>query len=122
MALIFSLSAQPNPLPALTERVWDKALHTVEYAALGLLFCRALIGEGLAGTGAVVLAIVLTSAYASSDEWHQMFTPGRSSDLKDWTADTFGGALGTAAYVFVQRRGTHSPQRRTPGQRNDHMV
>jgi hypothetical protein len=49
MALIFYLPAQPNPLPALTMRIWDKALHTVEYGALGLLVCRAVVGEGLKG-------------------------------------------------------------------------
>jgi VanZ family protein len=111
MALIFYLSAQPNPLPALTERVWDKAIHTIEYAVLGLLLCRALIGEGLPWAGAAVLAVVLTSAYGSSDEWHQMFTPGRSSDLRDWTADSIGGAVGAAAYAVALRNANASATR-----------
>jgi hypothetical protein len=35
--LIFLLSAQSNPLPALTTHVWDKLLHMVEFAGLALL-------------------------------------------------------------------------------------
>jgi hypothetical protein len=45
MALIFYLSSQSNPLPSLTTRIWDKGLHTVEYGVLGLLVCRAALGE-----------------------------------------------------------------------------
>jgi len=32
MAVIFILSSQPNPLPELTERIWDKLLHAIERA------------------------------------------------------------------------------------------
>ena len=68
MALIFHLSSQPDPLPAVTERVWDKALHLGAYAALGLLFFRAFLGEGAAWIAAAALAFAATSAYGASDE------------------------------------------------------
>ena len=35
MAAIFHLSAEPNPLPTITEHVWDKILHFVEYRRPG---------------------------------------------------------------------------------------
>jgi VanZ family protein len=101
MAIVFYLSSDPDPLPALTERVWDKLLHFLEYGGLGVLLCRALVGERLDLTVAAVLAFVTTSIYGAGDEWHQTFTPGRSSDIHDWLADTFGGALGIAVYVLV---------------------
>ena len=41
MALIFHLSSESQPLPALTAHVWDKLLHTIEYAGLALLLARA---------------------------------------------------------------------------------
>jgi VanZ family protein len=103
MAVIFYLSSQQNPIPALTERVWDKGLHTIEYGGLGLLFCRALIGEGVGWVRAAVLAACLTTAYGSTDEWHQLFTPGRSSDVRDLIADAVGGVIGASAYVAVRR-------------------
>ena len=47
MAAIFHFSSQSDPLPVLTEHIWDKILHTVEYTGLAILFFRALHGEGL---------------------------------------------------------------------------
>jgi hypothetical protein len=101
MAFIFYLSAQSDPLPLLTANIWDKALHFVEYGGLGVLLCRAIDGEGLPLTPAVLLALAATSVYGASDEWHQFFTPGRSADVHDWLADTIGGALGVAVYAVI---------------------
>ncbi|PWT82820.1 MAG: hypothetical protein C5B57_08045 [Blastocatellia bacterium] len=96
MALIFHLSSESKPLPELTTWVWDKALHAIEYGALGLLVCRALAGEGVPRGRAVLIAIVVASAYAASDEWHQAFVPLRSADVLDWVADTIGSTCGAA--------------------------
>src|SRR5690349_18208624 len=98
MAIIFQLSAQSNPLPALTMHVWDKLLHAVEYGGLGALVCRALIGEGLAPVRAVLVAIFVTAAYGATDEWHQAFVPNRSSDLFDWLTDFVGAGAGASAF------------------------
>jgi VanZ family protein len=98
MILIFSFSAESSPMPEVTEHVWDKALHSAEYAGLALLFCRALTGEGLGWLAAVVTAVLFASLYGASDEWHQAFVPLRDSDVRDWVADTLGAALGAAIY------------------------
>ena len=117
MALIFQLSSQPDPLPAVTERVWDKALHLGAYAALGLVFFRAFLGEGVAWIAAAALAFTATSAYGASDEWHQLLTPGRQSALDDWMADTLGGAIGIAIFPVVTwaRTMAWTRWRRRPG-------
>jgi VanZ family protein len=101
MLLIFYLSSEPAPLPEITTRVWDKLLHAIEYGTLALLFCRAIIGEGYGRLAAIGLAFVFTSAYAASDEWHQLFVPYRSSDLYDWVADSIGGGAGLAAFAAI---------------------
>jgi VanZ family protein len=101
MLLIFHLSSESDPLPVLTENVWDKVLHTIEYGALGWLFCRAFAGEGLPLVFAAVCALIATSLYGGCDEWHQLFTPGRTSDIHDWFADTIGGCVGLAGYLLV---------------------
>jgi VanZ family protein len=126
MGLVFYLSSQSNPAPELTERVWDKALHLVEYGGLGMLFYRAFLGEEIGAAAAALCAVVATSLYGASDEWHQLFTPGRNSDIHDWFADTIGAAVGIAAYAaavlaarrvsarslcLLQRRGTDGPAR-----------
>jgi VanZ family protein len=99
MMVIFLLSALSNPMPAVTTHVWDKLLHLTEYGGLALLFCRALVGEGLGWLATMLAAIALTSMYGASDEWHQMFTPMRSADVRDWVADTLGGTVGVVVYA-----------------------
>jgi len=101
MGLIFYFSSEPNPVPELTTRVWDKILHAIEYGGLAVLFCRAMVGEGVGWLLSVILALAATSVYGASDEWHQAFVPLRSSDVHDWIADTLGGAVGVAIYSVV---------------------
>lgn len=103
MLLIFYSSSQSDPAPVLTRAVWDKLLHTGGYALLAILFCRALRGEGLTLVATVLAAIVLTSIYGASDEWHQAFTPMRSSDIHDWIADTTGAIAGAFLFVIAIR-------------------
>lgn len=99
MAAIFLVSAARDPLPTVSRTVWDKLLHVVEYAGLAVLLARGFAGERRSPRVALGLAIVVASAYAASDEWHQWFVPGRSSDVRDWIADTIGAILGAALYV-----------------------
>lgn len=96
MGLIFYLSSLSDPLPDLTFRVWDKALHAIEYAALGAMLLVALRASGAAAATALVLAMAGASLYGASDEIHQYFVPGRQCDLRDWLADTVGALLGAA--------------------------
>lgn len=99
MAAIFHFSSESQPMPALTEHVWDKLLHLTEYAGLGLLWCRALRSEGVGWSAAIALAAVAVMLYGASDEWHQSFVPLRDSSVRDWLADMLGGTLGAAGYA-----------------------
>ena len=101
MVLIFALSAQSNPMPALTEHVWDKLLHATEYAVLGFLLARALVGEGLSWMLALFVAVMLACGYAFTDEYHQGFVPNRTSDVHDWMADTLGSAVGALGLLKI---------------------
>jgi VanZ family protein len=73
----------------------DKVVHFAVYGLLATLTVR--LGRGWK---AVVLTVLLVSAYGASDEWHQSFTPGRSVEFEDWLADTLGGALAVALYTL----------------------
>ena len=102
VALIFHFSSESTPLPELTAHVWDKLLHVAEYGGLAFLLSRALVGEGVSRTPALITALLLASAYGASDEWHQAFVPSRSSDVRDWVADTVGAAVGVAGYRVLE--------------------
>jgi VanZ family protein len=49
-----------------------------------------------------MLALISTSVYGATDEWHQAFVPLRTSDVRDWIADTTGGALAILLYALIR--------------------
>lgn len=93
MAAIFYASSLPEaPILGGT----DKPLHGIVYFGFGVVVVRAVAG-GLPriiswSTGAK--ATLIAVAYATTDELHQLFVPGRSADLRDLIADTLGVILG----------------------------
>lgn len=74
----------------------DKYGHFLVYGLLATLLCR--LGSGWRAAGWALLA---ASAYGATDEWHQLFVPGRSCSLADWIADTTGAALAVSLYQGV---------------------
>jgi VanZ family protein len=97
MTLIFVVSAQSAvPVP---RDVSDKSLHFLAYMMLGVLVFRALSGGWPARMTrrSALGAMLITVAYGASDEVHQMFVPGRSSELADLYADAAGAAVGLVA-------------------------
>jgi VanZ family protein len=109
MAVIFAVSAQPNPFPEVTARVSDKILHFVEYGGLAGLYMRALTREGMGWRDAVLTAMVMTSLYGASDEYHQAFVPNRNPAISDWMADSIGALVGSFVGASVFRRATSAP-------------
>lgn len=97
MALIFFLSDQPS-LPSPEERwldfVFEKSAHTFEFAVLAVLFLRALAVKRAESWRSVAGALVLAWLFALSDEFHQLYVPGRSSDWSDLLFDWLGAGVG----------------------------
>jgi VanZ family protein len=102
MGLIFFLSAQPDLSSGLG--TWDfvlrKIAHATIYALLFLLWWRALRGLG-SDARALTAALLITVAFAISDEWHQSFVEGRHGSPVDVLIDTAGA--GAAALVAARR-------------------
>lgn len=102
MAVIFLFSAQPNLNSGLglTDTVLRKLVHFSEYLLLVLLWARALRTRMDARRAALV-ALVIASLYAVSDEFHQSFVNGRHGSPIDWAIDTAGGAV--AAFWLLRK-------------------
>lgn len=49
----------------------------------------------------IVLAIILAIIYAISDEFHQLFVPGRSCNFQDIITDSAGILFSGVFYVFI---------------------
>ena len=74
-----------------------KGAHFTEYAVLAVLVANAL---RLWGKLRWYLPVVISAAYAVTDEIHQYFVPGRACRLLDVTIDTCGAIFGTAVFAL----------------------
>ncbi len=82
-----------------------KAAHVTEYAVFGVLLVRALRRERPRLAPRLLwLAWALATAYAATDEFHQVFVPGRTPKVTDVMLDSAGAALGICLITFVSRR------------------
>lgn len=116
MSLIFIASAIPgDTLPSFS--VWDllvkKGGHMVGYALLAGAFFHALRRGSSASSRNAIVPVCLAALYASSDELHQAFTPGRSPSPHDVIIDIGGAIIGVAicSFLWRKREGACHPDR-----------
>ena len=108
MAMLFgfsSLSTTPSPPGALTYY----EVHFAAYAGLAAITVRALARGRLRNVTwrAVCGAVAISSLYGVTDEYHQLFVPGRSFEVLDMLADALGavaGASAVGAWSIIRRR------------------
>jgi VanZ family protein len=91
-----------------------KSAHFTEYFILSLLVLRG-IRAGRPGTrfAWALLGVAIVLCYASLDEFHQRFVPGRTAAVGDVLIDTSGGAsaqLIVGLLEFIR----HGRERRNP--------
>ena len=96
------LWVNPNTSPEQFEFVhflFRKAGHVTEYAVLGILILRAVRSSprpsgAFSISASILVTLLIASAFASTDEFHQVFVAGRGPSLIDVLIDTCGAALG----------------------------
>jgi len=94
--LIFYLSSRS--LPSTSQIFWrdfivKKSAHVIEYAIFSSMLYRAFRNSGISKRNSGIFAICLAIIYASTDEYHQSFTPGREPRVRDVIFDTIGASL-----------------------------
>jgi VanZ family protein len=109
MVMIFTLSSfhniqQPGPLDDLPSV--DKIEHAGEYFVLGLLLALCFQRTPSMGPNwqSLALGLLIGIIYGFSDELHQSFVSGRSSDLLDLLADSTGVTFGCLFGAWVEGR------------------
>jgi VanZ family protein len=102
-AFIFWLSSQAMPPVLGPLSLNDKIKHMALYGVFAWLVHHAL-SPPLRRRSWLLFALTVgaVSLYGMSDEFHQHFVAGRSSDVLDWAADTMAAVL--VAAVFRLRR------------------
>lgn len=104
MSLIFLLSSQSS-LP--TIRFFsgtDLLAHAVFYGVLCVLLARSLAPPRVTTWKRALLLIILVTAYGFTDEYHQLFVPGRNASVLDVLADGLGGFLAASMLFWWDRR------------------
>ena len=104
MAVIFafsSLSTRPN-LPG---GFGDYTGHFIGYTLLGSLVIRGFARGSWNGVNfrSAWKAVVMSSLYGVTDEFHQSFVPGRSPSVADWGVDTLGACVGVVLVIAAAR-------------------
>ena len=69
-----------------------KTAHATEYAILAMLTCGAMMPASLGKT--FLCSWLIATIYACTDEFHQLFVPGRSGQVSDVCIDSLGAMAG----------------------------
>ncbi len=79
--------------------------HFSEYLVFGALLFNALrMYLHMRPSRVALCAIAIAAAYAATDEFHQMFVPGRACDLVDWLVDVAAAAIAACVFASVLNR------------------
>lgn len=81
-----------------------KLAHFTEYLILGFLTINMLNKNDISKK--YLLSILICIIYATSDELHQSFVPGRSCQLVDVTIDFIGALTGIFIYKLIKGNST----------------
>ena len=91
-ALIFAGSSVPgSDLPGGIDP-YTTLMHAAEYSVLGFLALPCVRGRN-----PLLLAVAACALWGFSDEFHQLFVPGRTCSVRDAIVDVAGSAAGAAA-------------------------
>jgi VanZ family protein len=105
MLLIFAASATPSddlPSFGILDLLIYKGGHMLGYALLAMAFLHGFTGSKSTRRDHVLLAVLLTLTYATSDELHQTLTAGRNPSPVDVLIDAAGAVLGLIAWFRVR--------------------
>ena len=100
-----------------------KTAHFTEYAILGALFYLNFIQFPRLNRHfkKILLPIIFSFLYACTDEIHQIFVPGRSSQFRDILIDTLGASFGcllihTLLTLFTKLKSNSKSKTQSPSQ------
>lgn len=121
--LFFHLNIDEETLRAI-EHLIRKSAHMTEFAILAILIFIWLGRWQMSRMRRACGAMALSSLYACSDEFHQLFVEGRAGLVSDVLVDSAGAVIGVLLFVLVGRIMRHVPVfRRTmsdTGQKGHH--
>ncbi len=107
MGVIFwgsSIGSVPKAGGVAIDAIVHRTAHVLEFAVLGWLLLRALSAGRAITRRDIAITLIGVTLYGISDELHQRFTPGRSSELSAVLFDAAGGLIGAWAWRWWASR------------------
>ncbi|HEY9717595.1 MAG TPA: VanZ family protein [Trichormus sp.] len=105
MTVIYAFSAQAHS-GEITEAVLGpanlivrKSAHMTEYCILYVLLRHAFVVTDAKRSS--FWPFLIAAVYAMTDEYHQIFVPGRSATVSDVLIDSFGACAGWFLYTYL---------------------
>lgn len=86
--------------------------HAAVYLVLGVLVMNAFIMSGVKGYKAFAFSLIFCILYAITDEIHQLFVPGRGTEVTDVLIDGIGALIGIGIYKAIYK--IYSKTKTTP--------
>lgn len=80
-----------------------KTAHAAEYAVLGILIWQIFLAYEKKERRYMISCVLVGAAYAATDEFHQLFVPGRSGRFTDVMIDTCGIIAGVLLSYEIRR-------------------
>lgn len=105
MEIIFSLSSIPGEKISFNySNILSYFAHFLEFFILSFLLYRAILKskEHFSISKTLILTFIISISYASLDEFHQYFVPGRFPSLIDVGVDSLG--IFTAGYLVWKKK------------------
>ncbi|MDE3179329.1 MAG: VanZ family protein [Acidobacteriota bacterium] len=102
----FGIHLSPSHFDTLNFYV-RKSAHFTEYAILCLLLWASISAatDFQWDLRTAALSVLIAGLYSFSDEFHQLFVPGRTSSIRDCGIDTAGAAFAMLlVYVYSRRK------------------
>ena len=102
--IIFKLSS--GAVPSASPIYWQdfafkKSAHMLFFGVLAVLIYRALINSGVPKKKAIIWAILASTFYGVTDEYHQSFSQVRESRLRDVGFDGVGSIIAVIFTYYI---------------------
>lgn len=81
------------------EFIVRKCAHMISYCILAIFLFMSVYENNIKKTA--IISFLGTFLYACSDEFHQLFIQGRSSEFRDVMIDSTGGIIGLLLIIFI---------------------
>ena len=78
-----------------------KFAHFTAYFTLGIMWVMHFITKGEGNIKSYICAFVFSALYAVSDEFHQLFIPGRDGNINDVLLDCLGVITGLVCVMII---------------------